>query len=187
MLTAYSASAADIPALIRRAKPAVVEITAPISHGSSGSPVLDESGQVLGIATSVSKEGQNLNFAISSEAIRAGIAKNDGSWDDQPSAQTGTQTPKPAPVVVATPTPNAAESLAAYYFNRAFDEMRARNYKGAITDFTEAIRLNPGLALAYHGRGEAYEILGYHSQAAQDLKKAKEVGTQNEIKEKGNR
>ena len=41
-----------------------IQITAAFSPGSSGSPVLDESGQVIGIATSTSKEGQNLNFAI---------------------------------------------------------------------------------------------------------------------------
>jgi len=54
----------------------MIQITAPISLGSSGSPVLDESGQVLGIAQLIFKEGQNLNFAISSESIRDAIAKS---------------------------------------------------------------------------------------------------------------
>jgi serine protease Do len=54
----------------------MIQITAPISLGSSGSPVLDESGQVLGIAELIFKEGQNLNFAISSESIRDAIAKS---------------------------------------------------------------------------------------------------------------
>lgn len=44
-----------------------IQITAPISPGSSGSPVLDETGQVIGMATLVFREGQNLNFAISAE------------------------------------------------------------------------------------------------------------------------
>jgi S1-C subfamily serine protease len=53
----------------------IIQITAPISHGSSGSPVLDaESGQVLGIATWMAKDGQNLNLCISSEAVRNAIA-----------------------------------------------------------------------------------------------------------------
>jgi S1-C subfamily serine protease len=51
----------------------MIQISAPVSHGSSGSPVLDESGQVLGIATLVSQEGQNLNFAISAEAVRVAV------------------------------------------------------------------------------------------------------------------
>jgi len=49
----------------------LIQITAPISPGSSGSPVLDETGQVIGMATLLSKEGQNLNFAISAEVIQA--------------------------------------------------------------------------------------------------------------------
>jgi S1-C subfamily serine protease len=52
----------------------MIQITAPISLGSSGSPVLDESGNVIGMATLILKEGQNLNFAISTEAIQTAIA-----------------------------------------------------------------------------------------------------------------
>ncbi|HXO97793.1 MAG TPA: S1C family serine protease [Chthoniobacterales bacterium] len=52
-----------------------IQITAPISHGSSGSPVLNEQGQVIGVATSMLVDGQNLNFAISSGAI--GLAMNE--------------------------------------------------------------------------------------------------------------
>lgn len=43
----------------------VLQITAPISHGSSGSPVMNKQGEVVGIATFGNEEGQSLNFAVS--------------------------------------------------------------------------------------------------------------------------
>ena len=42
----------------------VVQITAPISHGSSGSPIINSSGNVVGIATFGYDAGQSLNFAV---------------------------------------------------------------------------------------------------------------------------
>ena len=42
----------------------MLQITAPISQGSSGSPVLSKDLKVIGIAVALLKEGQNINFAV---------------------------------------------------------------------------------------------------------------------------
>lgn len=47
----------------------LVQITAPISHGSSGSPVIGRDGRVVGVVSSFRTGGQNLNFAVAVSEI----------------------------------------------------------------------------------------------------------------------
>ena len=48
----------------------VLQLSAPISPGSSGGPLLDERGQVIGISTLLSTRGQNLNFGLPINALK---------------------------------------------------------------------------------------------------------------------
>ena len=49
----------------------LVQISAPISHGSSGGPVLNMRGEVIGVSVSILSEGQNLNFAVPATELQS--------------------------------------------------------------------------------------------------------------------
>lgn len=51
-----------------------LQITAPISPGSSGSPVVNYGGKVVGVAVGAMEEGQSLNFAASVSELRELLA-----------------------------------------------------------------------------------------------------------------
>lgn len=53
----------------------LIQLTAPISPGSSGGPVMNDSGNVIGVSVATFRKGQNLNFAIPSNYLTALISK----------------------------------------------------------------------------------------------------------------
>jgi S1-C subfamily serine protease len=46
-------------------------VTAAVSHGSSGSPILDANGRVIGVAVGFLAGGESLNFGVPVEYARA--------------------------------------------------------------------------------------------------------------------
>lgn len=48
----------------------LLQITTPISHGSSGGPILNANSEVVGVAVGMLEDGQNLNFAVPVSSVR---------------------------------------------------------------------------------------------------------------------
>ena len=53
----------------------LIQITAPLSPGSSGGPVLNRRGEVIGVSVLTIRDGQNLNFAIPSNYLKTLLAR----------------------------------------------------------------------------------------------------------------
>ena len=55
----------------------LLQMTAPISQGSSGGPVLNEKGEVIGVSVASFRKGQNINFAVAVNHLKQ-LAKGEG-------------------------------------------------------------------------------------------------------------
>ena len=130
-------------------KHARLQMTAPISPGSSGGPVLNRDGEVIGVSTSVYNPlfGQNLNFAVPSKALKALL----------------TQSGEAKPLS----TRNTSFSHIGY-LRRGNEKSLSGDFEGAIREFTQAIRLNPKFVSAYVNRGIAKSDLGKLNAAVAD-------------------
>jgi len=66
---------------VRELRPGVkvIQTTAPISHGSSGGPLLDSDGRVVGVNSAFLSEGQSLNFAVLVGPVKELLAGLDDS------------------------------------------------------------------------------------------------------------
>ena len=60
-----------ISGLRKREGRELLQVTSPISHGSSGGPILNAKGEVVGVAVGMLEDGQNLNFAVPVALVKA--------------------------------------------------------------------------------------------------------------------
>ena len=167
----------------------IIQITAPISPGSSGSPLLDESGDVIGIVTANYGEGQNLNFAISADSIRDLIAKKgvalrpENPQNKNPLGVTlrqAWQKLKTKDYLGASTLFNLSIAAQPYnaeaWIGSGIADEGLGDFDQALRDYSRAIELEPNLGVGYELRAKLFDLLGEHDQASADRKKAKLLG-----------
>ena len=79
-----------------------LQVTAPISPGSSGGPLFNMAGEVVGITTLYLKGGENLNFAIPSNDVRRLLRNHSAGLQNLPNEVVPENTPKETHDVQAT-------------------------------------------------------------------------------------
>lgn len=112
----------------------IIQLTAPISHGNSGSPVFNLRGQVLGVVTVKVTNGQNINLAIA--AARVGQLRGD--------------VVRPLTEVSTKGKSDLADSL----YKTGLESLWLGNYDNAVGYFENAANRNPH-------RAEAWVQVGY--------------------------
>jgi len=131
----------------------VLQITAPISAGSSGGPVFNQHGEVIGIATFLIKDAQNLNFAMPINLIKDKITFNK---------------------IIASKEAEIEdfEKTADYRLILGYNFESAGLDGEAIEAFKEAIRIKPDFAEAHNSLGFSYGKLGMDKEAIEAYKQA---------------
>lgn len=146
----------DIPGFGR-----IIQITAPISPGSSGSPVVNMQGQVIGVATLQITGGQSVNFAIPSERI--------AQLDRSAQTQTG-QTMSLGELVTATRRNKRAQAVE--FFRDGLSFLSKDDCQKALPYFQKATDADSGYAEAWAQTGFCHEKLGRHGEAIEASRKA---------------
>jgi tetratricopeptide (TPR) repeat protein len=140
----------DIPTFGR-----IIQITAPISSGSSGSPVVNMQGQVIGVATLQITGGQSVNFAIPSERISQLQISPVMSLSD----------------LVATSGRNK-RAKAVQFFRDGLSFLSKDDCEKALSYFEKAVESDGNYAEAWAQTGFCNEKLGKHAEALEASKKA---------------
>jgi parallel beta-helix repeat protein len=100
-----------------------IQITAPISPGNSGSPVMTRSGRVIGVATFGYEKGQNLNFASSVKYLRM-LLNRQPIRPERPSAQPPQEPPVPQEPPAPQEPPSSMLVTNASEFVQAISEIK---------------------------------------------------------------
>src|SRR6266536_1055165 len=140
----------DIPTFGR-----IIQITAPISPGSSGSPVVNMQGQVIGVATLQITGGQSVNFAIPSERISQLQTPSLMSLSD---------------LVVANSRNKRAKAV--QFFRDGLSFLSKDDCEKALPYFEKAVESDGNYAEAWAQTGFCKEKLGRHAEAIEASKKA---------------
>jgi hypothetical protein len=82
----------------------VLQISAPIAPGSSGGPLFNERGEVIGVATAIINGGQNINIGVPSNYVKALMRQQDPISVEAFAAATAT-TAEPASQPQSAPQP----------------------------------------------------------------------------------
>jgi tetratricopeptide (TPR) repeat protein len=117
----------------------IVQITAPISHGNSGSPLFNMKGQVLGVITMKVTNGQNINLALGASRLRALRPGNPLTF---------------AELAARNKTGASSEMLAEWWYRNGLTSLWLGNYDSALGYFETAVNKNPN-------RAEAWIQVGY--------------------------
>jgi len=129
----------------------ILQITAPISEGSSGGPVFNKNAEVIGIATFIVKEAQNLNFVMPVNLIKEKITIN-------------------KTIALQNAGIEDYKKLAEYWFYLGFAYSNKEMFKEAIGAYKQAIRINPDYAVAHFNLGGIYLILNDRGSALEQYK-----------------
>ena len=133
----------------------IIQITAPISPGSSGSPVVNMAGQVIGVATLQAAEGQSLNFAVPSERI---AQLKVGDLQTVASLTAETQKNK--------------RSAAERFYSQGLAQLSRDDFTRALPYFERAVESDPNYAEAWYQAGFCYGMLGRPNDSLRASKQA---------------